>query len=491
MSNKLLYLPLDERFATRDTFLNLAQLTSYQIITPPQEMLSSQKQKANLNQLHQWIETKLPAVDCLLLSAEMFLYGGLIPSRISTEPLTELDKRLQKLVNYHKKYPDINIYLSTVIMRIPDYNLAVEEPDFWADWGADIFNYSYYQHKYDVKQAEKYRHQAEKYKTKIPANYFEEFIWRRNRNHQLTKNLLELQSKHNFCREIYITLDDNAAFGLNKQEEATIRQLVSDYSLSQEINIYPGADEVGLTMLARFITAQQNITPRFKLVYRQPASKQLIPNYEGQPLAETIADQIKGAGGQIVTEDPDITLLINNFVHKQKEAANQSSTADYEQLTTAVKKTDSLLGLADVRYSNGGDRSLLNWLTNQQLNLSEISYAGWNTAGNTLGTVISNTILLQLFKDYLANQQFTVLRLLEDLKYQAVIRPELINYVESTTDSVFDLSSDLNFYTAFVRKRLIYELTKLKQNYQLSYQLDQVFFPWQRTFEIGFTLQEG
>jgi hypothetical protein len=53
--------------------------------------------------------------------------------------------------------------------------------------------------------------------------------------------------------------------------------------------------------------------------------------------------------------------------------------------------------------------------------------------GNTLGTVIANTILLSLFgsssDSQLANTKFNALRLVEDNEYQANFRQQLVAYV--------------------------------------------------------------
>lgn len=489
----ILYIPLDERFATRDAFINLAKLTPYKVITPPKELLPYMKNPVDIDKLHSWIDNQIMKSNFLVLSAEMFLYGGLITSRLSFDKTEVLLKRLDKIKEYKKKNPSLKIYLSTVIMRIPAYNLDVEEPDFWQWHGKDIFDFSFFSHRYKLLENKKDEERADKVKANIPEKYLDEFLWRRNRNHLVTKKILEYQQSYNLFENIYITLDDNAAYGFNKEEESILRKIVKNNKLNDIVNIYPGADEVGLTMLARLATRIEGIQPQFQLVYRNPETKSYIPNYEGQSLDQTIKEQITGAGCTAAGTENDIILMINNFdQEKQEEARVQTRNKQsyYHNFVEYITESRPL-AFADVRYSNGGDLDFANWIHNQQLKPGSFSYAGWNTCGNTLGTVIANSIILYVFNRYQENQHFTTIRFLEDVSYQASIRTELMKFIDKTSDSIFDLSNDLDFYTKFVCKQMEYEYIKLKENYKFPYKLSKIYFPWKRTFEIGLKLEES
>ena len=111
-----------------------------------------------------------------------------------------------------------------------------------------------------------------------------------------------------------------------------------------------------------------------------------------------------------------------------------------------------------------------------------------NTDGNTLGTAISNSILLSLFgNNSIANEYFNSLRILEDCNYQAIVRQELISYVSQvTSDSIDHLNTDLTFYEHWSWKILNSDYENINQIYNLEFQLESVYYPWNRTFEIGF-----
>lgn len=106
----------------------------------------------------------------------------------------------------------------------------------------------------------------------------------------------------------------------------------------------------------------------------------------------------------------DITLMVNNFdsylqLNAWDQPQNGGSDYDYRVFDQFIcdNQKSSVLGFADNRYSNGADIPFIQYILDQtqacSRNITEWAYAGWNTDGNTLGTVISNSILIYLFSD--------------------------------------------------------------------------------------------
>jgi hypothetical protein len=88
-------------------------------------------------------------------------------------------------------------------------------------------------------------------------------------------------------------------------------------NLDDIVRIYPGADEVPFALLSRYAVDKENRPPKLGLVFRSPDSIDLIPNFEGDPMIETLLHQIEAAGGIAVNASiltrGDITLMVNNF----------------------------------------------------------------------------------------------------------------------------------------------------------------------------------
>jgi hypothetical protein len=519
----VLFLPLDERFTTRNAFLNLAATTSFCIRTPPTNLLPSWKYDCDIQKLHKWVDDNIDFVNTAIISSEMFLYGGLISSRTSNDSTAVIQGRLQKLRGYSTKRADLSLYVSNVVMRIPAYNGDFEEPWYWKQYGYNIYSYSFYLDKYNQLGDSNDLATSAYYKSLVPADAMNEFAWRRARNHNITVSMVAASGgTSSEFKYLYITLDDNAEYGFNIREAEELRTLVSQLNVTSNVPIYPGADEVQLTLLSKFSASYvSGITsykpPTLAVVFRVPDAVNYIPNYEGQPMIDTLMQQIAAAGGTALVVQSvddaqllsaDALLLVNNFENpKQGEAPNQPTSGDtelYAVFDGYIKNSldrSVPIGFCDNRYSNGGDMFFVQYMqdTMASMAMKNLAYAGWNTDGNTIGTVVSNTLLLvtsprmqlsQSVDDDIvkANQIFNSLRILEDAEYQSVSRQVLADYadsLDSSEENSLNLTPDLAFYERFSFKLLNQKYADIVSAYNLNLKLSSIYYPWNRTFEIG------
>ena len=164
-----------------------------------------------------------------------------------------------------------------------------------------------------------------------------------------------------------------------------------------------------------------------------------------------------------------------------------------------------IIGYCDNNYANGGDLFFRYYMFNSTksvgIGLDAVAYAGWNTNGNTIGTVVANSIILTLFRDREqgslneANVMFNTLRILEDVYYQSRHRQDLKTYVGQINpiygESSSNLTADLSFYDRYSYKLLQARFAEdIKPAFAISDQVNlrSIFFPWNRTFEIGLCL---
>mmetsp|Transcript_26345 Transcript_26345/g.44472 ORF Transcript_26345/g.44472 Transcript_26345/m.44472 type:complete len:554 (-) Transcript_26345:389-2050(-) len=522
-SKTVLFLPLDERYTTRQAFLNLAELTDFCILSPDMDILPSLKQPGDLDKIHSWVDANIPHADAMIISAEMYLYGGLIASRISNDTSSVIEHRAQKLLQYSEDYPYLEMYVSNVVMRIPSYNGDFEEPWYWDDYGYDLYTFSFYSDKYNQLNDPQDLWKAKVAVSGVPSSAVDEFTWRRERNHNITMLFLDrMKAKPSPFKYFYTTLDDSAEYGFNIREAEEIRAVVEEGALARQCPVYPGADEVQLTMLARYSVLSTQPSPSSSssslssatiplcVSYRDPSTTSSIPGYEGQPMVDTLEQQVAAAGGVVVSSDSDtsscdVYLLVNNFSEdEQLEASQQPSNSDpelYSCFDSVIaeawvgRSRPAPVGFADNRYANGADLSFLQYMANRTAHTSfqQSAYAGWNTNGNTLGTVIANTVLLSIFGESRdqPNAVFNSLRLLEDGDYQADVRQQLVAYVDQVTntdETSSYLTPDLTFYERYIDKVLSSRYTEIASTYGLPWSFSSSYFPWNRTFEVGLSL---
>lgn len=228
-------------------------------------------------------------------------------------------------------------------------------------------------------------------------------------------------------------------------------------------------------------------------------------------MSATLEQQLVAANGKLLTTDDlgqtnhEVLLFVNNFSEEEQlEASQQPASSEngddqFYMFDSWIMKALSqepvtVMGFCDNRYANGGDHPFVQYMSHrlQRQRLEVNAYAGWNTNGNTIGTIVSNVILLHLFRDYERNAMFTSLRLIEDHDYQSDHRQFLISYVNQITNSqdvASNLTADLSFYERFAFKVLSSKYESIAADYQLPWRLDSVYYPWNRTFEMGFFLK--
>lgn len=513
----IVFVPLDERYATRGLWLNLVRLAQgqYDVKTPPLDLICRRKVPGNIPMLQNWLTEHVPASHSVVLSFEQLVYGGLIASRTGNESLSIIEERLGWLVSLRRQHARTKFYLSTTVMRIPSYNGDFEEPWYWKFFGTKLYQYSFYLGRYEALGNASDLEIADEYKSEIPAAVVRKFLWRRERNFNVTTTLFELQKEYNSLFDaLYLTLDDSGRYGLNVVEAQSLQNLSKALNLNPEIvRIYPGADEVQSCLLSKLIVTDAKIAPKITVLWRMANATKLIPNYENQPIQVTVEEQLGACGGTVISSnDADIVFAVNNFdSYPQLESSQQAANPaeDYhiffQNVRSFCEKGNAIVGFADVRYSNGGDLSfskyILNLLqqgsknANKCISAGLFGYAGWNTDGNTLGTVAANAVILTVFNDaeaIRANKRFTLLRFLEDVHYQSIVRTDLMDYVVTSGDSVNNLSTDLLFYEKYSYKLLAHNSAALAKLLMLNFTsfppLHSAYYPWNRTFEIGLEL---
>ena len=143
--SRLCYIPLDSRPVCYDLPIRLAESAGIELDMPAKNLLGHLKTPANFPALKRWMKNHLFELAPIVVALDTLAYGGLIPSRLGNELEDELQKRID-LFFHSAQSPRVFAFSS--IMRIPNYNLAEEEPDYWSEYGQALYQYSVEHHEH-------------------------------------------------------------------------------------------------------------------------------------------------------------------------------------------------------------------------------------------------------------------------------------------------------------------------------------------------------
>lgn len=429
---KICFIPIDNRPVCYNLAKEIAAMDGdIELFLPPREFLGDLKKNAKVNNILEWLENQ-PESDAIILALDTIAYGGLIPSRRSSDSIDDIISRLLRLkpLLYGKK-----VYAFSSIMRISNNNYSEEEKEYWAEYGKKIFEYSF-----------------SGINNGIPREILEDYLATRKRNFEINKLYLKWQ-KEGVFETLIFSKDDCAPRGFNVEEAKELERLGGKTKT--------GADEIPLTLLARAVKKDIKIFIR----YTEPEYKNCISNYEDVSIEQSVTGQLELGGFQTVQNlnDADIILIVNNFIKKQGELVMEWDTEPFNKTFTAPELP---YAVADVRYANGADNAFIKQLL-PQIDLNNFfGYAGWNTSANTLGSLLAGIKIKWKAKKYneKAFCKLQMIRFLDDWAYQANVR--------KTIPAPCDIKELMTPFEKILTK-------KFNQTTSIKYS-----FPWQRKFEV-------
>lgn len=487
---KIVLLPLDERPCN---LLFPQQLFSHgdvEIIAP--EELGNKKTPASYEKLVAFLERECATADGLVISMDMLLYGGLIPSRLHNLDKAQLLRRLDVLKRIRQAHKELPIYAFQVIMRCPDYSSSDEEPDYYAQYGKQIHDLGVAVHTARLGMDQAFS--VGKMLEQVDPASLEDYIGRREINRYMNVESLHLL-KDGVLDALVIPQDDAARYGYAALDQKSIREKIAEYKMDEKVLIYAGADEVGLTLLSRMLLRLNGKRPKIAARYMSELSKTIIPLYEGSTLSNTVKYHIMSAGGRI-TENPenaDITIYLTSPSEKMEEAVSQPSEKPeycvernipemFDVLQECIQE-NRIITIADNGYANGGDLGLVRMLDRSGMLMQVDGYAGWNTSANTLGTAIAEAVDSYLYGKTPEHMNFLAERYLEDAGYCSVVRWSVAGALPEGMD-YFDIQEPEGLVADMVRDGLHKYVAEQLPSIQDKLTIDHVSMPWRRMFEV-------
>jgi hypothetical protein len=542
-------LPMDDRPVNYDYPRYLSRAAGLEILLPPRDWLGNPWRASRHGALVNWLAETSPQADATIVAIDTLAYGGLIPSRTSSESTEAVIARLDVLRGLKAARPQQPILASSVILRISRANSSEEEKPYWATFGSRIFRLSYLEHKAELGEASPDEiAERDSLRAQVPNPVYDDYRQGRARNHAINRTMLDWLAD-GVLDYLLLPQDDTADYGWNIAEARNLQAFIRGRHLTDRAITYPGADEVGCLLLASYACRQAGFRPKVWPRYSGITGPSVVTSYEDRPIHELLKAHLAPLGGVIADsqQEADLTLFVNAPVQKQGNGDSQwliwagldsvraqlpsKFHAWFDEFTTAegfratrremqsphrspeefmralleALTSDHPVAVADVAFVNASDLILGDLLQQHPQVAALAAYGGWNTAGNTLGTVLAQAVIRVLGlraeatrDQWAAHLEFLFIRFLDEGFYQARERTRCMIEdlpalgIAPTMERLPD--DQAAAIEGRVRARLSRAAADLHDLFVGSglvrdVRVSHIHLPWQRLFEVGFDVE--
>ncbi|WP_084464137.1 DUF4127 family protein [Microtetraspora fusca] len=480
-------LPLDDRPVNTGHVAGLAGIAGTRLRLPPAELLPPRGAPADMDGTARWLERSAADSDAVVVSVNQLAYGGFVASRRTAEPLARTLARLDVLRRIRAERPALDVHAFVTLMRTKRFDGAGAEPEYWDRYGRRFFTLSG-----ETYRAEHGRPSAaERARAAIPAPYVADFFTRRMRLHAMQLACVELVME-GVVDTLSILVEDSTVESVSTSEREWLENWIDRLGVGDRVRCFPGADEGAAVLTTRAALEHAGLRPRVAVVCLDPDALRRIAPYEDVPVGDTVAGQAAAVGAELV-DDPgraDLVLAVHPPGVPPRDwcawpDVPERAGDDAARLAARLRdQVDSgrLVAVADVADANGADPALVMALRDAGLLRRLAGYAGWNTAGNTIGSALAQgcSRLLAVDDRQLVEHARTVThRLVDDWGYQTSARREVL--AAETADG----GDRIDRVTRELEDRLA-ELGPPADDFRIV--PGSVCFPWDRPFEISFEL---
>ena len=476
----VLYVPQDDRPVSLQYTVDTAREAGMTVLTPPQHLISGKTYQGQADQIMAWVEQNAGRADVMVLSTDTLIYGGLVDSRKHNIPLSTLQNRLKRIEGLKARNKNVRIYGFGTVMRSPRASGGGTEPAYYAEYGPTIFQIAALQDKLDsgsLTQEETQKLMS--LQASVPVEYLQDWFDRRQKNMKINKELID-ETRSGVFDYFALGHDDTSQLSQSALEGRYLNKYSKDISV-EKYGSFPGADQLGLLLMARSRTDVSTEKPTFSVIYPLGGGGKTLPGYEDQTMVTQGKPTVLLAVNTPLTTSTGESENFENF-----PMISNSTNAFVDRIQQAVDSGVNV-SVADIAFNNGADNTLVSAMYKRDLLYKIGAYNGWNTASNTVGYAIAQGLLLKSMSPE-GHRDMLTQQYLDNWAYQANIRKDIYRMQDSIRTDNVRYSGELN-------ERLESYLGERIQDFAEKYlkinpRTVKATFPWGRLFETDITVYD-
>lgn len=485
----IVLVPLDDRPVTAQLPRLLGRIAGIDVVEPPKSLLGHYLRFGDPDAIIAWLNSSRDAASAhaFILSNDMLAYGGLVASRVPGPTYQDARSRMHEYEQLRRDHPRSWIASFGTIMRlaptgVPDLGAASH---FFAAY--PIWTYiQAYANLHDPPLLSQEKNAVRD--RELAGSDLIAYLATRERNYGVDYTLLDALGNHVLNR-VVLGQDDAGPVGLHVREVAGLVAHRRALGVEQRSAIEPGADELGMVLVAHAMARANRWEPRIAVRYSTPTGGLTQDPIEFAPISTTIHDLVRLVGGREVTVDPQISLYVRT---------PGDTPAEDIALLDAMRRDEAAGGsvaFVDETFLHGSYVELdryMDVLLKSGVASRLDAYAAWNTDANSVGTALSEAVAVGVGRrrgsyDALAHKTFTFMRIVDDAAFHADVRPQLNTVLDQ--QGVIDhtyLLPEIAKAIATRNRALLWNrsdllLRELYPGYHIAAM--QITLPWNRTFE--------
>ncbi|HZZ65937.1 MAG TPA: DUF4127 family protein [Candidatus Baltobacteraceae bacterium] len=482
------FVPLDDRPVTRQLPQMLGAIAGRQVIEPPRNLLGNYLVFGRPDAIIKWLNASAPRRPAaFVISSDMLAYGGLVASRVPGVGYTDARFRLNEFRQLRRRYPQTWIGSFGTIMRLAPTGVPALGP------AASFFAaYPLWQYVQDYANLHDPPLPSEQMRAahlrELSGATLQSYLETRARNWAVDMYALDLTQADSIS-DLVLGQDDAGPVGLHVKEVAALQARVQQDQLSGRVTIEPGADELGMALVARALARGIHWTPRISVRYSTPDGAAYNDPLEYSPIDTAIGGLVALCGGERVDSASDIDLYVR-VPHTGAQLDAQLLRAI--EADEAVHKSVALADLTFLEDTYADQAHFAAQLLASGAATNLDAYSSWNTNANTVGTALAEAVAAGVGRragtyNALAHKEFTFNRFVDDYLFHDEVRPQLNTLLDrqGVSDHTYLLPAQAAAAQTFNRAALWNGAAALLPQLYPGYHIAamDITLPWNRTFE--------
>ena len=440
----VILVPLDSRPVNTDLPRQLAGVAGISVTLPEPELLDMFLTPSDRSRLFGWLAEKGESdYDISIIHINELLFGGLLNSRESSQYL-QTSEKLQDMFDYLLLRSRKSANRLILIYILPRLLPSQYDEVMW-EYENELPELSQLIHRLalapgDLDMTGRLRELEGIIPREIRSRYQSVYTEAYNVGLSLL-DWLDL----GLVDEVVVGLDDSALYGLNVKGFHDLKTLAAQRGQERAYFLH-GADELAPLVIARHALDNDGAQEDFTLRYLSEGQEETLLPYEAIPLRENFNEKAAylysaGNGAESLLYGKTKTYPAREkwiYAFTDQEATTEQMKAYWKAIRRDQDRpARALTGLADIAKANGAWAPFIESVGPDHVYDYVDAYAGWNTAGNSLGTVMAHLVFWEAAQGFPVrerkeaadrNDNMQRLRIVDDYFYQTKVRQKLIDW---------------------------------------------------------------